>query len=154
MRVGTLEDMTDAVRNAFAQRLHEICDDLKLPAERGRQTALAKLVGLTPNAARKWLQGDGLPEMAQAVKLAAMANVSVVWLLQGSGPKRDTPVDTKALILDEALHALPTQDAQQVFDFIEYKFQKVDGVFAGERLARYMKMLDAFKQDMNDRDKA
>lgn len=41
---------------AFAARVNEVCDDLQLPAH-GRQTALAQWMGLTPNAARKWLLG-------------------------------------------------------------------------------------------------
>jgi transcriptional regulator with XRE-family HTH domain len=129
--------------------MNELCDDLGIPAGRGRQTDLARLVGLNPNAARKWLQGAGYPTIDIAVWLADRAGVHVNWLLQGTLPKRiHNRTDTKVLILDEALHTLPPNDAQQVFDFITYKIEKSEVPIVGERLSRYMKMLDAFKQDM------
>lgn len=101
---------------------------------------------------RKWLLGDGYPNIDVAVTLCDRAGVNVNWLLQGTLPKqRNAKTDTKALILDEALHTLQPADAQQVFDFIGYKLEKSDGIIVGERLSRYMKMLDAFKEDMNAR---
>jgi transcriptional regulator with XRE-family HTH domain len=133
----------------FAKRMNELCDDLGIPAGRGRQTELAKLVGLNPNAARKWLHGDGYPNLDVAVALCDRAGVHVNWLLQGTLPKRiDSKTDTKALILDEALHTLEPNDAQQVFDFISFKIEKSSAPIVGERLSRYMKMLDAFRADM------
>lgn len=134
--------------------MHELCDDLQIPRGRGRQTALAALVGLNPNAARKWLLGDGYPNIDVAVSLCDRAGVNMNWLLQGTLPKKvDKKTDTKALILDEALHTLAPDDAQQVFDFIGYKLEKADRLIVGERLTRYMKMLDAFKDDMQLRKK-
>lgn len=119
-----------------------------LPRERGRQTELAKQFGFSPNAARKWLNGDGMPELENALRIANWAEVTIVWLLQGLGPKRGDKIETKAIVLDEALHSLPVDDGQQVLDFIRYKIEKADGPIVGERLARYMTMLDAFGNDM------
>lgn len=134
---------------AFAARMNELCDDLGIPAGRGRQTELARLVGLNPNAARKWLHAEGYPNIDVAVALCDRAGIHINWLLQGTLPKRiDSKTDTKALILDEALHTLLPNDAQQVFDFISYKIERSEVPIVGERLSRYMKMLDAFKDDM------
>lgn len=94
------------VDSSFAARVNEVCDDLRLPTH-GRQTALAQRMGLTPNAARKWLRGEGMPEMATAVKLAQLANVSVLWLLQGVLPKRPGHVEIRGLVIIEALNDLP-----------------------------------------------
>lgn len=134
---------------AFAKRMNELCDDLGITPGRGRQTELAKVVRLNPNAVRKWLHGDGYPNIDVAVALCDRAGINVNWLLQGTLPKRiASKTDTKALILDEALHTLPPNDAQQVFDFIGYKLERSEAPIVGERLSRYMKMLDAFKEDM------
>lgn len=133
---------------AFAARMNELCDDLGIPPGRGRQTELARLVKLNPNAARKWLHAEGYPNIDVAVALCDRAGIHISWLLQGTLPKRiDSRTDTKALILDEALHTLSADDAKQVFDFISYKIEKSEVPIVGKRLSRYMKMLDAFKAD-------
>lgn len=132
-------------RAAFAARMNEICSDRGLPAERGRQSALAKAFGVTPNAARKWLLGDGYPEMEVAVRLAEWADVNIEWLLTGRGPKRAAGgVPTKSLVLGEAVEALPMTERQQVLDFLGYKIERTGAVFTREKLARYMAMLDQF----------
>lgn len=140
--------MAQNVRADFATRLHELCDDMQLPPERGRQSRLAAIFRVTPNAARKWLNGEGMPELETAIEIANWADANVTWLLQGTGPKRGDRVDTKALVLNEAIEALPAEAGQQVMDFIKYKIERADGPISGERLARYMTMLDAFARDM------
>ena len=134
------------VKADFARRLHEVCDDLGLQRGRGRQTALARQFGLTPNAARKWLLGLGMPERDTAIEIANAAHVNVLWLLQGAGPKRGEAFDTAPGELLEAVQHLPANEGQQVFDFIRYKIERADGWFAAEKLASYMQMLDKFAQ--------
>lgn len=131
------------VKAAFALRLAEVCDELKIP-ETGRQTALAKRFGVTPGAARKWLLGIGMPELDMAVQIAQAAHVNVLWLLQGAGPKRGEAFDTEPGELLDAVQQLPDDDGQQVFDFIRYKIERADGWFASDKLAHYMVMLDRF----------
>ena len=99
-------DSPEALRQSFAQRLAEICADKGLPL-RGRQTELSRLFKVSQQAAGKWLKAQSYPEMATAVALAAWAGVNVTWLLQGTGPKRGDRVDTKAVVLDEAIRSLP-----------------------------------------------
>lgn len=130
------------VKTDFARRLHDVCDDLGLLPGRGRQTALAKRFGLTPNAARKWLLGIGMPELDKAIEIANAARVNVLWLLQGAGPKRGDAFDTTPGELLEAVQQLPANEGQQVFDFIRYKIERADGWFAADKLANYMLMLD------------
>jgi transcriptional regulator with XRE-family HTH domain len=140
--------MNERVQTSFAHRISELCDDMGLPRERGRQTQLAKLFGVSPNAARKWLLGEGMPELTTAVEIADWGGVTINWLLQGLGPKRGLHVDTKALVLQESIESLPSEDGQGVLDFIRYKIERADGPVVGERLARYMSMIDAFKVDL------
>src|SRR6185369_5754927 len=135
-----------SIRLSFASRLNEVCDDMKLP-KHGRQTALAKQFDVGPKAARKWLIGDGFPEIELAIRIANWGNVSFNWLMTGKGPKRAGHADTKVVVLGEVLESMPPDDGQQVFDFIEYKIQRNEGFFVGERLARYLAMIDAFKKD-------
>ncbi len=137
---------TNGVIQGFAGRLHEVCDDMHLP-KHGRQTLLAKKFGVTQGATKKWLTGEGYPTIDNIVAICEWAGVNVNWLIQGTGPKRTDTVDTKSLVLGEAIETMPEPDRQQVLDFIEYKIDRSSApLFAGERLARYMKMLDAFKK--------
>ncbi len=47
---------------------------------------------------------------------------------------------------------MPDPDRQQVLDFIGYKIDRSSApLFTGERLARYMKMLDAFKKSRDSK---
>lgn len=132
--------------NSFADRLHEVCDDMKLP-KHGRQTLLARKFDVTQGATKKWLSGDGYPSMDNIVAICDWAGVNVNWLVQGVGPKRTDGIDTKSLILGEAIESMPEPDRQQALDFIGYKIERSSApIFTGERLARYMKMLDAFKK--------
>lgn len=98
--------------------------------------------GVSPNAARKWLLGLGLPELDLAVRIANWGNVNINWLLQGAGPVRGEKMDPAAELVSEGVAHLPIEDRQQVFDFMRYKFDKADGWFTSEKLASYMQMLD------------
>jgi hypothetical protein len=137
---------------AFAKRLNEICDDKRMPGH-GRQTEVARIFGVGPKAARKWLVGDGFPEMELAIRIAKWANVSFNWLMAGTGPKREGYADTKTVVLGEVIESLPGDNGQQSLDFIEYQIRRNEGFFAGERLARYLMMIDAFKKDLERHDK-
>jgi hypothetical protein len=131
----------------FALRLAEVCGDLGIVPGHGQQAALGRMFGVTPKAARKWLVGDGYPEMETAIKICDKAGVNINWLLQGVGPKRGDKIETKALVLSEAIESLPMEERQQALNFLGYTLEHSSSVvFTKERLTRYMRMLDAFKQ--------
>ncbi len=132
---------------AFSARLNEVCDDMGLPAH-GRQTLLAKQFGVTQGATKKWLTGEGYPTMDKLVAVCEWAGVNMNWLTMGAGPKRTDAIDTKSLVLGEAIEAMHADDRQQVLDFIGYKFERsTSPLFTGDRMVRYLKMIDAFKKD-------
>lgn len=133
-------------RMQFAARLREICDDMGVP-ERGRQTELGRLFNVSPKAARKWLVGDGFPEIHMAISIARWADVSFDWLMTGVGIKKPGLTSTKHIVLNEAIDSMPIDDRQQVLDFILYKIERNDALFRGDRLTRYLTMIDAFKKD-------
>lgn len=66
----------------FSQRLNRVCDDARVPM-RGRRIMLAKLTGVSGEAARKWLSGDAIPAMTHVSALATHFNASAQWLLTG-----------------------------------------------------------------------
>lgn len=116
--------------------------------EHGRQTVLARHFFVTQGATKKWLSGEGYPTMEKLIAICEWAGVNLNWLTLGTGPKRTDTVDTKSLVLGEAIESMPEDERQQVLDFITYKFERSSApLFAGERMARYLKMIDAFKRD-------
>jgi len=126
---------------AFAQRLNQLCTEKGITPSRGRQTELAEMFGVSPNAARKWLLGEGMPQLEMATRIAHWAGVNVVWLLQGDGPKY-VESDTKSGEFLEAVRSLPPHDSEAVLDFIRYKFERAEGWFAAEQIVAYSAMLD------------
>src|SRR6516225_4271344 len=70
-----------AGRAAFVSRLHTILRHWP-SADR-----LARAMGVSPSAFRKWLKGEAEPSRERLVALAAAASVSVGWLARGEGPE-------------------------------------------------------------------
>lgn len=48
------------------------------------------MFGVSEQAARKWLQGDSMPETARLAAIAARLGCSAEWLLTGHGPQHAT----------------------------------------------------------------
>ena len=75
-------------RKAFAARLNEALDDIQFPEKGyGRQQALADQMHVSQKGARKWLEGESLPEQFRIVDLAGWLRVSFEWLATGQGRK-------------------------------------------------------------------
>lgn len=79
----------DDERLTFAARLNEALDDIGYaPKGSGRQVALGKQFDVSQKGARKWLEGEAMPELTRAIQIAGALGVSVEWLLTGRGAKR------------------------------------------------------------------
>ena len=92
----------------------------------------------------KWVkQGGGItPDNARVV--AEYFGVSPGWLLFGEG---DAPEPR----MRNALFEMPAENAQQSLDFIEYQLSRSGKFIAAEKMARYMTMIDDFRQDLAKR---
>lgn len=134
-------------RLAFSQRLAELCEEMGLP-KRGRQTRLAQLFKVSQQAARKWLDAESFPMLETLVEIADWADVNINWLLQGAGPKRGNRIDTKALILDEAVHSLTPALGADLLDSLRAKLIRLGKLSVEEPNDRYMAMLRAYEHDL------
>lgn len=75
---------------AFAKRLDEICDDMGVPRlGKGRPKKIAKQLGITDAAARRWFGAETYPSWEHITALCVWANVNVDWLMTGRPPKRE-----------------------------------------------------------------
>lgn len=78
-----------ADKSAFVQRLRIILEHWP-SADR-----LARAMGVSPSAFRKWLKGEAEPSRERLVGLARAAGVGVAWLAEGDGPEPQfAPVST------------------------------------------------------------
>ena len=70
----------------FNQRLIEACEasDVIPAFGRGRQTYIAKALGVSQEAVRKWFAGESVPRRKSAEKLAKLLDVRYSWLMLGS----------------------------------------------------------------------
>jgi transcriptional regulator with XRE-family HTH domain len=73
------------MESSFAERFNKVCDlHPDIPAVgAGRQTAIAKLVGVSQEAVRKWLAGVSEPRSRKMQQLAELLDVSFVYLATG-----------------------------------------------------------------------
>lgn len=69
-----------ADKSAFVERLRTILQHWQ-SADR-----LARAMGVSPSAFRKWLKGEAEPSRERLVALAHAASVGVAWLAEGEGP--------------------------------------------------------------------
>lgn len=75
----------------FKTRLRQACDDtVTIPEHgKGRQVAIARHLGLTQEAVRKWFAGESLPRPAKMRELADFLDVDEPWLALGIKPELD-----------------------------------------------------------------
>ena len=73
---------TGADKSAFVDRLRTIL------AHWPSADRLARAMGVSPSAFRKWLKGEAEPSRERLVALARAAGVGVAWLAEGEGPER------------------------------------------------------------------
>lgn len=70
-------------KTAFARRLNEALSWKNYLVGRGRRARLAKKMGVTGEAARKWLAGESIPAIERGGELALLLHVDVDALLTG-----------------------------------------------------------------------
>lgn len=92
----------------FAKRLNQACDESPAVPEhgRGRQVFLAKKMGVTQEAVRKWLVGESLPRPDKIKDLAKALSVDPLWLQLGTSPLEIAEKRHAALRGDAAVYGV------------------------------------------------
>lgn len=91
----------------FKDRLLEACKDSPDIPDYGKglQVQLAKMMGVSQEAVRKWLSGDTRPKHEMCRKLANVLNVNYVWLELGTTEDEIAKVRKVARRQDAGVHA-------------------------------------------------
>lgn len=126
----------------FAKRFSELRGGMSLQA---LSEAIERKTGkrVTAQAMHKWEQGGGITD--DSLKLVAdFYGVTLAWLRYGIGP-------TSPFHLEDALRPLSADSRQQVFDFIQYKIEKAEGMITSDTAAVYHRMIEKIRHDMDDK---
>lgn len=90
-------------KQAFSDRMNIALDMSGFPAKgKGRQGSVAKMFGVSQQAARKWLEGESIPDTKRISEIAKKLKVSGEWLITGGGSPKDQ-ISTFAIKLAEDL---------------------------------------------------
>lgn len=77
---------TQSEREAFSRRLNQVLDELRAPAKgAGRQSWLGKQFKVSQKGARKWLEGEAIPQGTRLSEMAQRWRLHFEWLATGRG---------------------------------------------------------------------
>lgn len=89
-------------REKLAQRIQEICDELKFDKAK-RQTLLAKKYKVSITTGRNWVLGLKVPDYDSAIQMCEDANVNYEWLMSGAGLKYRSNPEKCVVVTDPDL---------------------------------------------------
>jgi len=117
-----LDGMASNAKEAFSARLNQVCAESGQP-ERGRRVGLAKVAGVSGEAARKWLSGEAIPAMDHVAVISAHYRVQAQWLLTGVG-RKEIERETDTLTDEEREHirrlrSLPAPERARAFRVVD-----------------------------------
>lgn len=84
----TIEPMVTLDAKAkFSERLNDALDQCDIVKKgHGRQTAVAKMFRVSQKGARKWLEGEAIPNTKRLPEIAIRLETTTEWLLTGRNP--------------------------------------------------------------------
>ncbi|BCK65858.1 hypothetical protein KAM448_36670 [Aeromonas caviae] len=96
----------EASPKEFSERLNLALDQLGWP-QHGRIANLARAMSddLASTSVRRWLNGEGLPEVKRLGELSRITQKSVQWLLTGNSPHPEDYTPAKPIRRITQLHA-------------------------------------------------
>ena len=114
---------------AFSERLNMVADMLNIPPKgENRQKLLGKMFGVSQEAARKWLAGEGLPQLQKCIEIAKKSSVSIEWLLTGRGivEYENTP-ESQAFKAMQSMDAATKYQAVKILNTLAEPAEKPNG---------------------------
>lgn len=103
--------VTSDTKTSFSQRLNVALDEAGVPPKgSGRQIAVAKMFGVSQKGARKWLEGEAIPDTKRLPEIARKLGVQGEWLLTGQGARRNKTSDELNESRTPGVNAFPIAD--------------------------------------------
>lgn len=105
----------DEARSAFSQRLNSLLNYYNAPGKHeGRQVLLSKKMGVSQEAARKWLEGESIPREDKIIQLCQIYPCRKSWLQHGEGEMVQDATLDEIMELTQKLNSDARQTALQV----------------------------------------
>jgi len=102
------------VASGFADRLKTALERSGFPDERGRAAIVARKTKASHVAVKKWLDGQGLPDMKHQIVLAQWLNVSINWLSTGQGNMEVINMDSETMALAKMIQRMDSRGRQMM----------------------------------------
>lgn len=81
-----ITNMQNDEKTEFSKRMNFVADILGIPPKgNNRQTLLGKMFHVSQESARKWLEGESIPQTSKCIEIAKKAKVSFEWFMTGRG---------------------------------------------------------------------
>ncbi|GJK86891.1 TPA: helix-turn-helix transcriptional regulator [Citrobacter farmeri] len=148
----------EEIRKKFSERLSQACEKAGFQPH-GRQTEIAKKMGLTPKAISKWFNGESIPRRGKLRELADLVGTTVAYLLGDEnedgiqeGHVRERSNIYRIDVLDLNLSAGPgtymISDYVEVLFAIEYTAEHARSLF-GNRASEDVKVMTVHGDSMS-----
>lgn len=116
--------MSDSVvYSGFAARLKIALDRAGIPDERGRAARISRQLKTSHVAVKKWLDGQGVPDIKHQIMLAQWLNVSFNWLSAGQGDIEVLSLSHEERVQLDAFRKLDARGKQMVRSVTETAMQ-------------------------------
>ena len=121
-----VKSKADAKRE-FAKRLNDVLDELTDAPTPGRPAWIVDRYDkeISGEAARKWIKGRSLPDMAHLAMISADLKVGVEWLLTGLGDKYLCEPDDDFEALKRLWQELTPDQRKPILSFIAIERERV-----------------------------
>jgi len=109
-------------KSEFSVRLNRALDDCGWPRTgKGRHVDLAAAMHVSQKGASKWLNGEAVPAMDNAIQLATLLRCNIEWLLTGRGEMRhcEFVADDRARYIVDQFEHLEEPDKDRIFRVIQ-----------------------------------
>jgi hypothetical protein len=100
----------------FSARLNTLADEAQIP-QRGRQRILGGMFGSGQKGARRWLIGNGFPQLQKCIEMSMHFGVHLEWLMTGRGPKNVLAKDDPYLMFINIFTSLPDEIKRPIVAF-------------------------------------
>jgi transcriptional regulator with XRE-family HTH domain len=112
------------------------------------QADVGAAAGISASAISQIESGDSKSLRIENIfPIAKLLKKDPEWLATGKGDEA-LKLDIYGAIVD-----LPDDNPQQTLDFIEFRWQKAEGLVASDRIAHYTDMIEKIKRDLDQRKK-
>lgn len=110
-------------KTQFSARLNTLADEAQIP-HRGRQRIIGNLFQSGQKGARRWLTGDGFPQLQKCIEMSLHFGVHLEWLMTGRGPKNVLAKDDPYLLFINIFTSLPDEIKQRI---VAYSASQLSG---------------------------